>query len=217
MTTTTSPRGTPGTRSGAPHGIERVAGTAGLLVPAACAVAAYATAVDGPNLRQGAFPWAAAAGCVLAALTTIGVGRRHDRAWGRGRRLVAWCTAGALAAVAAFFVVVGGEDLLNRTLGTARIISDNELVTAVGTLGASLLTVVAVPAGLVAVGVAAVRTGVLGRSGRAAMLVVGPVLVLGALVTAATEVAWVSAAWPLLLGGCWAVVGISLLHEGSVR
>jgi hypothetical protein len=195
----------------------RAGGIAGLLVPVACAVAVYSTAVDGPNLRQGAFPWAVSAGCVLAALTVAALARRHVQVWGRARRAVARTTTAGLAGVAGFFVLLGGEDLLNRTVGTARVLSGSDLLTGLGTLAASLLAVVVVPAGLLLVGVFVAGAGVLGRPGRAAMLAVGPGLVLGAALTGATATPLVFVTWPLLLGACWAVVGTALLREGSVR
>lgn len=207
------------TRSGGglERGLGRIGGVAGLLVPAACAVAVYSTAVTGPNLRQGAFPWAASTGCVLAAITIAAVARQHARVWGHAAQAVARATKWGLVGIAAFFVVVGGEDLLNRTLGTARVLSDSDLLTGLGTLAASLLTLVVVPIGLLLVGLFAARAAVLPRPGRVAMLAVSPVLVLGALLTGLTETLWVSVAWPLLLAGCWAVVGTTLLREGSSR
>ena len=196
---------------------ERVGGIAGLLVPAACAVAVISTALSGPNLRQGAFPWAASAGAVLTAFTIDALARRHDRVWGRLRRAVARGTTGGLLGVAVFFVALGTEDLANEGLGAPRVLSDSELVTGLGTLLASLLATLVVPIGLVLVGIFTSHARLLDRTGRTAMLAVGPVLILGALLTGVTDVSWISAAWPLLLGLCWAVVGASLLREGGHR
>lgn len=82
------------------------------MVPAACAVVVSSTAVAGPSLRQGAFPWAASTGCVLAALTIAALASRHVRVWGREARAVARATNWGLVGVAAFFFVLAGEDLL---------------------------------------------------------------------------------------------------------
>jgi hypothetical protein len=217
MGTRTITVGTPTAEAPQRRRLRSLGGIAGMVVPAACAVAVYSTAVTGPNLRQGAFPWAAATGCVMAALTTASVAHCHQRAWKWGRRAVARMTTAGLMGVAAFFVVLGGEDLANRTFGTPRILSDSDLVTALGTLIASLLTVVVVPAGLLLIGIFTARAGVLPRPGRTAMLAIGPVLVLGALLTGITDASWVSATWPMLMGGCWAVVGAALLREGNIR
>jgi hypothetical protein len=219
ISTTSSATTTSGTRSDSrpERGAKRIGGIAALLVPAACTVAVYSTAVAGPNLRQGAFPWAVSAGCVLAAMTVAALVRRHHQVWGRGGRTVARATTGGVVGVAVFFVVLGGEDLLNRTLGTARVLSDSDLLTGLGTLAASLLTIVVVPLGLLLVGYFTARAAVLARPGRVAMLAVGPVLVLRAVLTGLTETLWISATWPLLLGVCWAVVGTTLLREGSSR
>ena len=112
-----------------------------------CVIAVYSTAVNGPNLREGAFPWAASSGCFLAALVIAALAGRHDRTWGSGPRVVANVTTWALVGVAAFFAGLGTEDLLHQALGTPRILSGSELITALGTLSASLLTIVVVPAG----------------------------------------------------------------------
>lgn len=95
----------------------------------------------------------------------------------------------------------------NRTLGTARVLSDSDLLTGLGTLAASLLTIVVVPVGLLLVGLFTARAGVLARPGRVAMFAAGPVLILGAVLSGVTETLWISVTWPVLLGGCWAVVG----------
>jgi hypothetical protein len=182
-----------------------------------CAIAVYSTAVNGPNLRQGAFPWAASSGCLLAALVIAALAGRHDGTWGRRPRVVANVTTWALVGVAAFFAGLGTEDLLHQTLGTPRFLSDSELITALGTLAASLLATVVVPAGLLLTGAFTARADVLSRPARAAALALGPVLVLGALLSGTTEAPWISAVWPLLLGGCWAIVGIGLLRERSDR
>ena len=221
-TATSSPRTTGSNRptsfgAGKGRRVERAGGVAGLFIPAACTSAVWSTVVAGPNLRQGAFPWAAATGCVLAAMTTAALARRHEPVWARGRQAVARATVASLAGVAAFFAVLGGEDLLNRTLGTARALSDSDLLTGLGTLVASLLATVVVPVGLLLVGLFTARCDLVAGPGRVAMLTVGPVLVLGAVLTGVTEALWISAIWPLLLGACWAVVGAALLRGGGDR
>jgi hypothetical protein len=211
MTTTTLTRPRRG------GGSDRLGGIAGLLVPAACAAAVISTALSGPNLRQGLFPWAAASGVALAGLTTATLARRHEHVWGRLRRAVVRATTWGLFGVATFFVALGTEDLVNQALGTSRVLSASELITGIGTLLASLLATVVVPVGLVLVGVFTVRARVLDRLGRAATCAIGPVLVLGALLTGTTDATWISATWPLLLGLCWAALGTSLIRAGGQR
>jgi len=197
--------------------LERLGGAAGLLVPATLAVAVYSTAVNGPNLRQGAFPWAASTTCILVSLVTGALARRHHRTWGRWRRAVVNATTWALVVVAAFFIALGAEDLLHQGLGTPRLLSESGLIAGLGTLVASLLAIVVVPAGLLLTGAFTADAKVLSRPARTATLAVGPVLLLGALLTGMTDALWISVTWPLLLGGCWAVVGIDLLTKRSDR
>jgi hypothetical protein len=118
-----------------------------------------------------------------------------------------------LLGVAGFFAALGVEDLLNTTLGTARFLSDNDTVTAIGTLVASLLSTVLVPLGLILVGAATYRAHVLDPAGRVGMAAIGPVLLVGALLSGTTDAAWISALWPMVLAGCWALVGLSLLRR----
>ena len=197
----------------APGSIERLGGVAGLLVPFSCAAAVAITAASGANLRQNGFPWAAASGAALAAVAVLAVTRVHSQSWSAGSRMAGRATVLGLLGVAGFFAALGVEDLLNTTLGTARFLSDNDTVTAIGTLVASLLSTVLVPLGLILVGAAAYRAHVLDPAGRVGMAAIGPVLLIGALLSGTTDAAWISALWPMLLAGCWALVGLSLLRR----
>ena len=81
----------------------------------------------------------------------------------------------------------------------------------------SLLATVLVPVGLLLVGVFTARARVLDRPTRAAALAIGPVLLLGAVLSGTSEALWISATWPTLLGMCWAVLGVGLLRDGGER
>ena len=133
---------------------------------------------------------------------------------GRPFQAAGIATAAGLLGIAGFFVALGVEDLLTGLVGTARFLSDNDAVTGLGTLVASLLSLLLVPLGLLAVGVATLRSGVLDRTGRLAAVALAPVLLLAALSTATTGSAAVPAACLVLFGVCWALLGRSLLHLG---
>jgi hypothetical protein len=175
------------------------------------------TLIAGPNLRQAGFPWAASSGAALAAVTTAALRRRHGKTWSRAQHFVASSTVLGLLGVAAFFAALGIEDLTNAVLGLPRFLGDNAVVTALGTLAASLLAMVIVPIGLLLLGVFTIRARALDRSGRFAMAAIGPILIVGAVLTGTTGSMWVAVTWPLLLGGCWAAVGLSLLRRPAAE
>src|SRR3712207_1749737 len=86
---------------------------------------------------------------------------RHNGHWGRASTAAGRVTVLAILGVAVFFAALGVEDLLNTTAGVPRVLSDNDTVTALGTLAASLLATVLAPIGLVLVGVATYRARVM--------------------------------------------------------
>jgi len=97
--------------------------------------------------------------------------------------------------------------------GTPRFLSDNEAITGIGTLTGSLLTLVVTPVGLLILGVAAFRSGLLSRSGRIAALALTPSLILGALTSAAATSAPAAAAWVLVFSAFWFLLGRALLRS----
>ena len=190
----------------------RFGGFAGLLVPLPALGAAAVSVAVGPNLRQFGFPWLAALAAVLAGACTLGLAGVHAARWGRPLRSVAVATAAGLLGVAGFFAALGVEDLLAGLAGGSRFLSDNDTVTAVGTLVASVLALLVVPLGLLVLGVAALHSHRLDRTGRLAAAALTPSLLLAALAAAATASATTSAVCLGLFGVCWAVLGRSLLH-----
>ena len=190
----------------------RLGGIAGLLVPLPVWGAAVISLVVGPNLRQYGFPWAAALAAVLAGACTIALTGAHAGRWGRGLRAVGVSTAGALLGVAGFFAALGVEDLIAGQVGGTRFLSDNDTVTAVGTLAASVLSLLVLPLGLLVLGVAVLRSARLDRAGRLAAAALAPLLVLAAFTGAATVSAAAAAACLGVFGMCWMLVGRSLLR-----
>ncbi len=127
-------------------------------------------------------------------------------------------TVAGLCGVGLFFAGLGTEDLLASQFGTGRFLSDNDVITALGTLFGSVLAVVVVPLGLLGVGIATVRANVLPTVGRWAAASLAPALLLGAVVSAATEPTWISGVWLILYGICWSLLGLGVLRPpGSHR
>ncbi len=212
-----APATVPGDRPAAATGgpaLVRAGGIAGLLVPLPLLAAAAIDLAVGPNLRQFGFPWAAALAAASAGACTLALTAVHRPHWKRPLVSVGTVTAAGLLGVAGFFAALGAEDLLAGLAGTDRFLSDNDAVTALGTLVASILALLAVPIGLLVLGVATLRSGVLDRPGRVASVALTPLLLLAALSTAATAVAAVPAACLVLFGVAWALLGRSLLHLG---
>jgi hypothetical protein len=189
----------------------RLGGIAGLLAPLPVWGAAAISLAVGPNLRQYGFPWAAALAAVLAGACTIALTGAHAGQWGRGLQVIGVLTAGALLGVAGFFAALGLEDLIADRVGGTRFLSDNDAVTAVGTLAASVLSLLVLPVGFLVLGVAILRSAELDRTGRLAAAALAPLLVLAALIGAATASAAGAAACLGLFGMCWFLLGRSLL------
>ena len=124
-------------------------------------------------------------------------------------------TSAALLGIAGFFMALGLEELLATWAGIPRFLSDNEVITGIGTLTGSVLTLVLAPFGLLVVGIAAFRSRLLSRSGRLSAVALGPCLILAALISAAATSARVAAAWVPVFCICWFVLGRSLLRSAS--
>jgi hypothetical protein len=112
-------------------------------------------------------------------------------------------------------MALGLEDLLATWAGIPRFLSDNEVITGIGTLTGSVLTLVLAPFGLVVVGIATFRSRLLSSSGRLSAVALGPCLILGALISAAATSAPVAAAWVPVFCICWFVLGRSLQRSAS--
>lgn len=190
--------------------ITRAAGFAGLLLPVPLLGAAWFTVTMGPNLRENGFPWTAAAAGVLAAICTAGLTGLHGSRWGRSGQAAGLATVAAMLGIAGFFAALGTEDLLARQLGMRRYLSDNDVITGVGTLTASALTLIVVPLGLVILGIATLRTAVLDRTGRLATAALAPCLLGSAITAGASSSTIAPSAWIVLFGGCWFLLGRSL-------
>jgi hypothetical protein len=139
---------------------------------------------------------------------------RHTARWAALVRGTGFVTAAALLGIAGFFTGLGIEDLLATLAGTPRFLSDNEMITGIGTLTGSVLTLVLTPIGLAVVGIATFRSRLLSRAGRLSAVAVAPCLVLGALVSAAATSAPIAAAWVPVLAACWFLLGRDLLRSG---
>lgn len=189
----------------------RVGGIAGLVMPVPILTAAAITVVVGPNLRQYGFPWLAALAAVLSGACTLAVAAAHAGRWRRPPRAATMTTMAGLLGVAGFFAAIGAEDLIATRAGGTRLLSDDGAITAVGTLVASVLTLVVVPVGFGMLGSAVGRARVLDRPGRLAVASLAPSLILGALVSATTDLAWMSAAALAVFAACWYMLGRSLL------
>jgi hypothetical protein len=84
-------------------------------------------------------------------------------------------------------MALGLEELLATWAGIPRFLSDNEVITGIGTLTGSVLTLVLAPFGLLVVGIAAFRSRLLSRSGRLSAVALGPCLILAALISDAAS------------------------------
>ena len=194
-------------------GLVRVGGIAGMLSPLPLLAAGWITATGGQNLRQNGFPWAATLAAILTATCVLGLRTLLAPRGSAVVRVVGPATAVALVGIAGFFAALGTEDLLATMAGTPRFLSDNEAITGIGTLTGSLLTLVVTPVGLLILGVAAFRSGLLSRSGRIAALALTPSLILGALTSAAATSAPAAAAWVLVFSAFWFLLGRALLRS----
>jgi hypothetical protein len=190
----------------------RGGGIAGLIVPVPMLAAAAITVVVGPNLRQYGFPWVSAVAAVLCGACTLAVTAAHAHRWRRLPRAATMTTAAGLLGVAGFFAAIGTEDLIATRVDGTRFLSDDGAIAAVGTLIASVLTLVVIPVGLGILGSAVVSARVLGRTGRLAAAALAPSLILAALVTAIADRPWMSAAMVAVFAASWHVLGRSLLR-----
>ena len=191
----------------------RIGGIAGVLSPLPLLAAGLITATAGQNLRQNGFPWAATLAAILTALCVLGLRAVLSTSGSAVVRVAGLATAVALVGIAGFFAALGTEDLLATVAGTSRFLSDNEAITGIGTLTGSLLTLVVTPVGLLILGVAALRSRLLSRTGRFAAVALTPCLVLGPLTSAAATSAPAAAAWVLVFSACWFQLGRALLHS----
>ncbi len=191
----------------------RAGALAGLLVPLPVIAAAVITIAHAANIRQNGFPWAAAAAAVSAAACTLALTGVHARQWRAPERAVGLITVGGLLGVAGFFVALGLEDLIATVFDTPRFLSDNDVVTGVGTLTASLLSIVVVPLGWILVGVAALRARVLAPTARVATVLLTPLLIAGVITSAAFDSTTAAAAWLALFSACWCLIGRDILHH----
>jgi hypothetical protein len=193
----------------------RIGGIAGMLSTLPLLAASMVTATAGQNLRQNGFPWAAVLAAILTALCVLGVTALHSSRWAAPVRATGLVTSAALLGIAGFFMALGFEDLLATWAGVARFLSDNEVITGIGTLTGSVLTLVLAPLGLLVVGIATFRSRLLSSSGRLSAVALGPCLILGALISAAAMSAPVAAAWVPIFCICWFMLGRSLLRSAS--
>ena len=91
------------------------------------------------DLRQNGFPWAATPAAILTAFSVLGLTARHTTRWAALVRATGLITAAALLGIAGYFTL-SIEDLLATLSGTPRFLSDNEVITGIGTLTGSVLT-----------------------------------------------------------------------------
>jgi hypothetical protein len=190
----------------------RIGGVAGILTPLPLLGGAWIILALTQNLGQFGFPWAAALAALLASTCVIGLTFVHVSRWGPALRAVGLLTAAGLLVVAAFLVGLGIEDLVFTRWGGERFLSDNEAVTAVAVLTASVFALVVVPLGLAVLGFATVRSQLLDRAGRLGAAAIAPCLLIGATTSAATASVWASAAMLLVVGASWFLLGRSLLR-----
>jgi len=175
--------------------------------------AAVITITHAANIRQNGFPWAAAAAAVSVAAGTLALTGVHARRWRAPERAVGLVTVGGLLGVAGFFLALGLEDTAATVFGTPRFLSDNDAVTGLGTLTASLLSVVVVPLGWILIGVAVLRARVLTPTARVAAILLTPLLIAGVITSAAFDSTPTSAAWLALFSACWCLIGRDILRH----
>jgi hypothetical protein len=190
----------------------RIGGVAGVLMPLPLLGGAWITLALTENLGQFGFPWVAALGALLAGTCVIALTSVHASRWGRPLRAVGLVTSAGLIVVAAFLVGLGTEDLVVTRWGGDRFLSDNEAITAVGVLTASVFALVVVPLGLAVLGIATARSHLLASAGRLAAAAITPCLVVGAITSAATASPWAPAVWLLVISASWFLLGRSLLR-----
>lgn len=175
------------------------------------AVSAAAAAVDAwnseVNLRSGLIPWAFGALAVGVALILFGSFRGDI---GRPRWLLRCGSSCALVGLAAAGAFMFGTAILS-VLGSNLLSTGDTLVSALGTLFAGVCTLVVLPVGLLALGVAVLADKELPPGARWLPLVgtlvflAGPVLV--AVLPDADE-RWVLVMWPVVLAAAWATYGV---------
>ena len=195
--------------------IVRIGGIAGMLSPLPLLAAGLITAIAGQNLWQNGFPWVATLAAILTALCVLGLTAVHFTRWAAPIRATGLITVAALLGIAGFTAALGIEDLLATVAGTPRLLSDNEAITGIGTLTGSLLILVVAPLGLVVIGIATFRSGLLSRTGRLSAVIVAPCLTHGALISAAAPTPLVAVTWVLVFAACWLLLGHALPRSSS--
>ena len=171
--------------------------TAGWVAGTVSVLPALAAAALAPqqNLRQSGTPWVLAAWAVLLLLCVRGVHALHvwteRRSCARGaevhlERVGYGCLAASLCLVAVFFAALGLEDVLSAA-GLPRVLSDNEAVTGIGTLAASVSSLVLLPVGLLLFGIATLWRKALPWWGRAMPLCFAALLALTAIAAASSD------------------------------
>lgn len=159
------------------------------------------------DLRTGFVPWALGTITVGVGLMLLG---SYRGGIGRPPRLARWGTIVSLAGLAGAAVFFVGMGIL-AAVGSNLLNTGETFASALGTLIASVFTLLILPFGLLAFGVAVLRDKGLTAAVRALPLVgtllalVGPVLV--AVLPDSSE-RTVFIVWPLLLGGAWGAYGV---------
>lgn len=175
-------------------------------------VAAAGSWSEQVNLRSGVIPWAF--GTMVAGIAQILFGS-YQCGIGHPRWLLRWGSSLALVGLAAAIAFLFGTGIL-AFVGSDLLSTGDTFVSAAGTLAASVMTLLVLPVGLVAVGVA-----VLGDKDRPTgvrclpligtlVFTIGPVLV--AVLPESGE-GPVLIVWPVLLAAAWSAYGVLVAVE----